>query len=519
VSPATELSDALEALSRVAELAGVPQSQAAEEGAAFAAAIAESAPGAARDWAAGLGSDLQGFFDAAVSARRWRDAPTATLQSLLESGSGQAQAYAQALTEVAAGACTLGEPTIQVVANASIAAAAQLRAAGVVGSSLTGSPGELPGGLPLDGVAPTGLMPGGGGPPPSLAGPSPGPGSGAAAPSARPSTAAPEAAPEQPVKTLEQLLAELDELIGLARVKTEVHRQAQILRIEQLRTAAGLKSPTITRHLVFVGNPGTGKTTVARLVSGIYRALGLLSKGQLEEVDRSELVAGYLGQTATKTAEAVARAIGGVLFIDEAYSLVGDQYGTEAIDTLVKEMEDHRHDLVVIVAGYPAPMAAFISANPGLASRFRTVIDFEDYTDDELAGIFGRLAAESDYQPSPECLDRFWALLAQTPRDPGFGNGRFARNVLEAAVGRHAWRLRDVAEPSADQLKQLLPEDLDDSGDEPATVVDWPPGTHADGGALHAEPDPAKVGNGTGDGSDVAPSDQPAGTVAGGDEG
>ena len=223
-------------------------------------------------------------------------------------------------------------------------------------------------------------------------------------------TAAPAApAPATPPRSLDELLAELDALIGLQRVKREIHRQVALLRVEKLRVDAGLKSPTMTRHLVFTGNPGTGKTTVARLVGGIYQALGLLSRGHLVEVDRSELVAGYLGQTATKTAEVVASAAGGVLFIDEAYSLTGsgpggDQYGQESVDTLVKEMEDRRDDLVVIVAGYPAPMAAFIAANPGLASRFRTTIEFEDYTDDELVAILRaprRRAPTTSWSPRP----------------------------------------------------------------------------------------------------------------------
>ena len=453
------LDQALETLVGVAESAGVQPDTARGEGSALAAAVAESAPRAAADWSKAVGGGTtQDFFDAATRGRRWRAAPTTTLGALVSQGSSLSVPYAEALAGVISAACSLGEPTMRVIGNASVAAAAQLTAAGArTATPFNASP-----------TAPSPAAESSPNPPTfptttSDAGPTP---DGELTRAAGEKVAAP--APAEPVKrkSVKELLAELDALIGLERVKREIHRQVEILRVERLRTDAGLKSPTITRHLVFTGNPGTGKTTVARLVGGIYAALELLSKGQLIEVDRSELVAGYLGQTAVKTAEVVAKAAGGVLFIDEAYSLTGDQYGTEAVDTLVKEMEDRRNDLVVIVAGYPAPMETFVAANPGLASRFRTTIEFDDYTDDELIEILKLLAAGSDYELTPEALAHFQELLAVTARGSTFGNGRFSRNTLEAAIGAHAWRLRDVEAPTNDQLRQLLPQDLDQDPDE-----------------------------------------------------
>ena len=497
-----ELVPTLEHLTGVGTAAGLDQAQVYAEGAAFAAAIAESATGAAQEWAALLGRTVQDFFDAASSGRRWRNAPTALLTQLAQTDPGQARDYALALTEVASAACSLGEPTMRVVANASAASAAQLAGANVhpgprspATSPLPTSPipavATQPGTLAfptlptLPGVPhqpPSGPisvqdLPGGwrftGAPDPAAPHQPVQPGQpgqpAQSAPAAAVDQTQPAEKPEEPpAKSLAELLEELDALIGLSTVKNEIHRQAQLLRVEKLRAEAGLRSVTITRHLVFNGNPGTGKTTVARLVAGIYRALGLLSQGHLVEVDRSELVAGYLGQTAPKTAEAVKGALGGVLFIDEAYSLVGDDYGTEAIDTLVKEMEDHRDDLVVIVAGYPGPMAGFIASNPGLSSRFRTVIEFDDYTDEELEQIFATHAGNADYLVGEPTLKRFRELVPQE-RPVGFGNGRWARNMLEAAIGHQAWRLRDVETPTVEQLRELLPSDLDGAAEEEVT--------------------------------------------------
>ena len=434
-SPTLTLDQALAALADVAESAGLDAGTVRAEGCALAAAVAESAPGAAASWATAVGgATTQDFFDAATRGRRWRAAPTATLSGLVAQGSSHSGPYAEALAEVASAACDLGEPTMRVIGNASVAAAAQLTAAGARPATTPATTSPTQGSEAERGSSPA------------------------------PSDKSAEPAPPVTMTpmTVDELLAELDALIGLERVKREIHRQVALLRVGRLRTEANLKNPTITRHLVFTGNPGTGKTTVARLVAGIYKALELLTKGQLIEVDRSELVAGYLGQTAVKTAEVVAKAAGSVLFIDEAYSLTGDQYGTEAVDTLVKEMEDRRDDLVVIVAGYPAPMEAFVAANPGLSSRFRTMIEFDDYTDDELVKILTLLADGADYELTPEALAHFRGRLAVTARGSTFGNGRFSRNILEAAIGAHAWRLREVETPTTEQLRQLLPQDLDD---------------------------------------------------------
>ena len=291
-------------------------------------------------------------------------------------------------------------------------------------------------------------------------------------PSQQPVVATPEAPPAKPAipdtapkKSLDELLDDLDELVGLADVKTEVRLMTNLLRVQQLRRDRKLPVVEQTLHMVFVGNPGTGKTTVARLLAGIYRELKIVSKGHLVETDRSGLVAGYVGQTATKVQETVTSALGGVLLIDEAYALAqgGERdFGAEAIATLLNLMENHRDDLVVIIAGYPGPMQDLIAMNPGLRSRFRKTITFPDYSTNELLEIFGRICEENRYRPDRGALEKLKALLDAQARDESFGNGRLVRNVFESAITRQASRVVEIDRPSDEHLIDLITADIPD---------------------------------------------------------
>ena len=269
--------------------------------------------------------------------------------------------------------------------------------------------------------------------------------------------------PLEPARPLEELLAELDGLVGLAPVKAEVKLVTNLLRIEKLRSERGLKVVEHSRHLVFTGNPGTGKTTVARLLAQIYRTLGVVAKGQLVETDRSGLVAGYIGQTSIKVKEVFTRALGGVLLIDEAHALARGQdrdFGHEAIDMIVKLMEDHRDDVVLIVAGYPDEMATFLDANPGLRSRFPKTIYFDDYSNEELLKIFEGMAAKSHYTPTDAAKAKVLDYVAARPRDRGFGNARLVRNLFEASVSAQATRVVELGDVSDQVLVTLEAEDI-----------------------------------------------------------
>jgi SpoVK/Ycf46/Vps4 family AAA+-type ATPase len=266
-----------------------------------------------------------------------------------------------------------------------------------------------------------------------------------------------------PQKSLDELLEELDQLIGLQPVKREIRRVADLITVERLRRERDLPVAPQSRHLVFTGNPGTGKTTVARLVAQIYRALAVVKRGHLVETDRAALVAGYIGQTATRVTEVVDAAIDGVLLVDEAYALVrGDSrdFGREAVDTLVKLMEDRRERLVVIVAGYPREMEEFINSNPGLRSRFPRVIHFPDYSTDELIAIFETLTAKHHYELTDDGRERLRAYFAAVGRGAGFGNGRLARNLFEEACAQQASRVVRLDDVSREDLIRLTAEDI-----------------------------------------------------------
>ena len=461
---------------------GLPEAVVREEAAAFTASLCAASPGAAEAWARAFSTSPDHLAAAAATGRAWRRQPTPGLVQLTVTNPGHAVPYSRALATLASETCSLGEPSLQGINAASLAAAAQLRASGVAPMSAAGLPviTHLGAVAPLStGFDPFGIhLPAPSAPTTDITVATAPAATGASATTTATTTATAPVAAAAPLPTLTELLESLDALVGLDRVKGEVRRQAEVLRIAKLRKERGLKMPHITRHLVFVGNPGTGKTSVARLVAGIYRALGVLEKGHLVECDRSELVAGYVGQTAIKTSEVVAQALDGVLFIDEAYSLAGDEFGKEAIDTLVKEMEDHRDELVVIVAGYPAPMQTFIDSNPGLASRFKTTLEFSDYSDDELLLILERMADDADFDVTPTTGDLVRKTLAATPRNTGFGNARHMRNCFEEAIGRQAWRLRDEVDPTVEQLRDLEPADFMPEAPGPPTVGNEPHGEH-----------------------------------------
>ena len=266
-----------------------------------------------------------------------------------------------------------------------------------------------------------------------------------------------------PPEKMEDLMAELDSYIGLGAVKEEVHNLINMVQVYKLRREHDLPTTDMSLHMVFTGNPGTGKTMMARMMARIYRSLGILSKGQLVEVDRSGLVAGYVGQTAIKTQKAIEKAMGGVLFIDEAYALNGkseNDFGQEAIDTVLKAMEDHRDDLVVIVAGYTDLMEKFIHSNPGLESRFNRFLLFPDYTTDEMMAIF-KMRCGKGYVLTAEAEPLVRDYIAEeSAAGDSFGNARGVRNIFEHILVAQNNRLAKMENVTRDDLMALTADDV-----------------------------------------------------------
>lgn len=285
----------------------------------------------------------------------------------------------------------------------------------------------------------------------------------------QPETTAQQAEAEEPER-IEDLKKELASYIGLEDVKKEVETLINLVTIQKLRKENDLPVNDLSLHMVFSGNPGTGKTMIARLMARIYKSLGILSKGQLVEVDRSGLVAGYVGQTAIKTGEVIEKALGGVLFIDEAYALTnrgGNDYGQEAVDTLLKAMEDHRDDLIVIVAGYTELMQEFVHSNPGLESRFNRFLHFPDYSIDEMMAIFDMRCSQNRYTLAEDAKPILRDLLKLKSMDvKGFGNARGVRNLFERAVTAQANRLSTDPDITKEDLMLLTADDIRTAGDE-----------------------------------------------------
>ena len=264
------------------------------------------------------------------------------------------------------------------------------------------------------------------------------------------------------------ILAELDSLVGLDEVKRDVRVLASFIQVNNLRRDRGLKAPAISKHLVLTGNPGTGKTTVARLISRIYYSIGAIPKNNFVETSRAGLVAGYVGQTALKTQDVIEKAMGGVLFIDEAYSLVSDSkndYGSEAIDTLISAMENNRDNLVVIVAGYEEPMQQFIGSNPGLSSRFNRYLHFKDYDSEELMSIFLKLCEENEYilQEQAESAIHKFLKNVYARRCKDFGNARTVRNIFEKIIAYQAERIISLDSIDDDDLLELTLADVENA--------------------------------------------------------
>lgn len=267
-------------------------------------------------------------------------------------------------------------------------------------------------------------------------------------------------------RSLNELLDELNSLIGLKNVKQQIDNLIRYQTVQQMRRERGLNSQKNTLHMAFIGNPGTGKTTVARIVGHIYKKIGLLSKGHFIEVSRTDLIAGYQGQTALKVKKVIDKAKGGVLFIDEAYSITendhSDSYGRECLTELTKALEDYRDDLVVIVAGYTEPMNVFFDSNPGLKSRFNTFIEFGDYSEEELIDIISYICKQNDYKLDKElvCELKDFFAVEISKKEEYFANARLARNIYDDLVMNHAKRVYSIDNPSDDDLSVLLTDDF-----------------------------------------------------------